>query len=223
MNENAPYPNLNYTPYEYEFNTDYATDTFKDTNSAKSYIEYYNREILQIEPIDDVESTFSEEQAVEQFNQMYSAPIDAETYYDSTVKDEYRESAASTAIQWNSFYDTLLNGIISKDESKNIYKTLCEFSSEILSEYLKLEESGVYLDNGVINESCGFLKNIYREMEKGLNEVEGNNKYEKIREAVAMKKKECRLIYKTINENSIFFALEDFNYKVLRSKELEIS
>ena len=223
MYENAPYSNPNYTPYEYEFITDYATDNFKNTDSAKSYIQYYNQDVLNIEPMNDAEDTFNEEQAVEQFNQIYNAPIDAETYYDNSIQDTYRDSASSTTIQWSNFYDTLLSGIISKDENKNVYKKVCEFSSEILSEYLLLEQSGMYLENGLINESCDVLKNIHIKLEQGLKEVEGDDKYKRIREVVAMKKKECRLIYKTVNENSIFYALEDFNYKTLKFQDLEIS
>jgi uncharacterized protein YktA (UPF0223 family) len=81
----------------------------------------------------------------------------------------------------------------------------------------------MYLENGLINESCDILKNIRVELEQGLKELEGDDKYRRIREVVAMKKKECRLLYKTVNENSIFYALEDFNYKTLRFQELEIS
>ena len=223
MYENAPYSNPNYTPYEYEFITDYATDNFKNTDSAKSYIQYYNQDVLEIESMNDAEDTFNEEQAIEQFNQMYNAPIDAEIYYDSTIEDKYRDSASSTTLQWSNFYDTLLSGIISKDENKNVYKKVCEFSSKILSEYLLLEKSGMYLENGLINESCDVFKNIRIELEEELTEVEGDDKYRRIREVVAMKKKECRLLYKTVNENSIFYALEDFNYKTLRFRELEIS
>ena len=129
------------------------------------------------------------------------------------------------AMQWNNFYETLLDGVISDNESRNVYKRVCEFSREILSKYLKLEEEGMYLENGAINESCKILKDMFRELEKdeGLNQLDTATKYGKIREAVAMKKRESRLLYKTVNQNGIIYALEDFNYKTLQFREYEMS
>ncbi len=90
---------------------------------------------------------------------------------------------------------------------------------------LKLEEEGMYLENGAINESCKILKDMFRELEKdeGLNQLDTATKYGKIREAVAMKKRESRLLYKTVNQNGIIYALEDFNYKTLQFREYEMS
>ena len=213
MYENAPYPDPNYTPYEYEFITEYAIENFTNESSAKSYILWFNSELEQV----DNDADDGEEQK-EREKQLYNAPIDAETYYDSTVQDIYRESAASPAMQWNKFYETLLDGIISDNESRNVYKRVCEFSREILSRYLKLEEEGMYLENGVINESCKTLKDMFRSLEEdeGLNQLDTATRYAKIREAVAMKKRENRLLYKTVNQNGIIYALEDFNYETLQ-------
>jgi len=219
MYENAPYPDPNYTPYEYEFITEYAIKNFISESSAKSYVLWFNSELLQ------ANNNLDNEEEQERYNQLYNAPIDAETYYDSSVQDIYRESAASPAMQWNNFYETLLDGVISDNENRNIYKRVCEFSREILSMYLKLEEEGMYHENGVINESCEILKNMFRELDKdeGLNQLDTATKYEKIREAIAMKKRESRLLYKTVNQNGIVYALEDFNYKTLQFREYEMS
>jgi len=212
MYENAPYPDPNYTPYEYEFITEYAIENFTNESNAKSYILWFNSELEQ------VDNNTDEEEKKEREKQLYNAPIDAETYYDSTVQDIYRESAASPAMQWNNFYETLLDGVISDNESKNVYKRVCEFSREILSKYLKLEEEGMYLKNGAINESCKTLKDMFRSLEEneGLNQLDTATKYGKIREAIAMKKRESRLLYKTVNQNGIVYALEDFNYVTLQ-------
>jgi len=38
-----------------------------------------------------------------------------------------------------------------------------------------------------------------------------------------MKKRESRLLYKTVNQNGIIYALEDFNYETLQFREYEMS
>ena len=223
MNEDAPYSNPNYVPYEYEFLTEYSIENFNNQITAKNYIEFYNDAILQIEEMDDVDKEFEKQEAEDKFNQLNNAPIDAETYYDSSIKDEFRKSASSIITQWNGFYASLLNGVLSEKKEKNEYYLICQISTKLLAQFNQLKVDGAFLENGSINIYGKAYQNLKEELSLESYKINSTLKRRKIDSILRIKKIEWKFLYKSITENTIFYALEDFDYETLKFRETEIT
>mgnify|MGYP005664103423 CR=1 FL=1 len=204
------------TLYKYEFTTEFAQNNFKNKADAVDYIYAHNIIDLRIEKPDNVQEIFDEEEAAEHFHQLHNAPIDPETYNDTSLKHEVRETASSINTQWNSFYSGLLDGIISVNQENNEYFKLHNLANALLNEHEVLMKNEVFLKSGAINEYSKYLQSLRQELLVEFKSIDNDEKHQKVSKIIGIKKREWKLLNDTINTyDHIFYAFQDLNYKTL--------
>ncbi|MBU1216425.1 hypothetical protein KKB86_03425 [bacterium] len=220
LNENSKYPNPNYKPYSYELQSEYAMKNFINYKDALKYINSYNKSVLNIEAVDAVEEEFNRQEAIEHNKQRYEHPIEEKTFYDTSLKDEVRVGASSLATQWNSYFDTLLNGILSDNEEDNEYYILQRYAMELVADYGFLETSEVFLENGSINEYSKHLQELRQNLLIEFKDFDVESKNKKITQIIGIKKREWKLLYNTINNPEYQF-LDNLSYLNCRTLKFD--
>lgn len=119
-------------------------ENFENYKDALKYINHYNKNMLSIEDVDVVQEEFNRQEAIEHHKQEYEHPSEEETFYDTSLKDEVRAGASSLTMQWNSYFDVLLDGILSDNEKENEYCILKELAIELFTDFEMLETSEVF-------------------------------------------------------------------------------
>ncbi len=214
MNTSNKYENPYYKPYKFELLSQ-ITINWKEAevlNYIKSF-KYLNKN-----KNDFVEKTFNEEDALEQFNQLYNHPIDTEAFNDTSLKDTYRETASSINSQWNKYYDILVDGILSENINENRYYELYQTAKELLAEFHRLEEDNIFSSDAEYKSKI--IQKLRQDLGVQFKDLDTKNKQKRINTIVSIKKKEWKLLNKAITNNYGFFhALGDFDYKRLKFRE----
>jgi len=204
-NENAPYPNIDYKSYEYHFVTEWAKEECNTQEVAIDCILAFN---------DDKE--VNDDSNVHQwYKKSTFHPIDEEEANDITMSKEHRSSASSLGSQWNTFYDSLVDGIVSGNIEDNFYYEVHKISNELLNEYHMLEEEKVYSTNGNINENSSYLLKIRTGLVKDFKDMEVSKQQSKVTKILAIEKKRWKLLSTIIQEQTFIQAVSDFDYKRL--------
>jgi len=216
INASHKYGNPYYRPYKFELLSK-MTINWKETDAIE-YIKSFNKLNNYDDSYDFVENTFNEEQAQEQFNQLYNYPIDAETFNDNSIDSSYRETASSIDMQWDKYYDILVEGILSKDVNKNRYYQMCEIAKELLREFNRLEADNIFSTDTEYKSKI--MQKLKQDLAIKFKNLVGKKKQKKINTIISIKKKEWKLLNEVITSNyGLFQALEDFDYKRLKFKE----
>ena len=142
---------------------------------------------------------------IEHNKQRYEHPTEEETFYDTSLKDEVRAGASSLATQWNSYFDILLNGILSDNEEENEYYILQQYAMELIADYGFLETSEVFLENGSINEYSKHLQELRQNLLIEFKDFDVESKNKKITQIISIKKREWKLLYNIINNQDYHF------------------
>jgi len=208
LNGNAPYPNPDYKPYEYEFITQWAEENCKTEDNAKKYIIEQNEIFLANEEEEDEYDPLADWYEVSKYHS-----IEEEAVNEIDADEMYRENAMSITAQWNKFYDMVLDGVLSKNLEDNIYYQVYKYATELNNELDFLVDNNVFLDNGAINEYCPYLGELRQELLKKFKDTK--DKHSKIAQLMRIEKKRWKQLYEVVGKHSIFTAAMYFDYERL--------
>ncbi len=196
MNEDSKYPNPDYRPYEYSLHNE---DTPINRQKTLHYIQEYNKSIPT-----DPENT-DEEQA-------YFHPIEEDVYHDESLKDEVRLSAMATELQFDKFYDDLLDEVLFNPDD-TVFCMVKKYVMELIEMYEELKTNNVFLGNGNINEYSSYLSDYRKAVRTALAKASSpNESIDRIlSEVLREKKREWKLLYSEINKDDFYYDVVEFD------------
>lgn len=209
-NDCSKYPNMDYEPYDCDF---FNKNTDLDEIEAIKYIKYFNKTYELF--FDNKSEQKKESQAEDEKEDQYV--LDPETYYDSSMKDEYREAALGINIQWDNFYNGLIKSILSDNIENNEFFTVYKYAKELNQYYEELMLGDIFLDNGNINEYSLYLSKYRIETLSALKEAsQESEKINKVlSELLRNKKKEWKLLHSEMEKDPFLRNMLSFDYENL--------